>query len=70
MKQMRTRSILELLADTDLIQKALNRAFRQAVLEHARAGNPVATSRDGQVVWIPPEEILREFAQPPPSDTP
>jgi hypothetical protein len=34
-------------------------------LQHARAGNPVATMRDGKVVWIPPEEIFAQFATPP-----
>jgi hypothetical protein len=25
---------------------------------HKRLGNPIAEWRDGEVVWIPPEEIL------------
>lgn len=56
-----TRSIDELFADDALITDAINRAMREAVLSHARAGNPVATCRDGQVVWISPEEILERF---------
>jgi hypothetical protein len=51
-------SIDEILADHDAITDALDRAVRDAVLTHARAGNPVATWRDGKVVWISPEEIL------------
>lgn len=39
------------------IDEAMKRAVREAVLEHKRAGNPIATWRDGKVVWIPPEEI-------------
>jgi hypothetical protein len=53
------------LADPKLIQAALQRAGREALLQHARAGNPVSVLRDGKVVWIPPEEILARFAAPP-----
>ena len=31
--------------------------LRAALLDHKRAGNPVAVWRDGQVVWIAPEDI-------------
>jgi hypothetical protein len=30
---------------------------RAALLDHKRAGNPVATWENGQVVWIQPEDI-------------
>lgn len=63
MKENDTRSIREKLADLELIQNALDRAVREAVLSHARAGNPVAVWRDGKVVWIPPAEILAEYSQ-------
>lgn len=36
---------------------ALRRAARSALLEHKRAGNPVASWEDGKVVIIPAEEI-------------
>ena len=36
---------------------ALRRAVRSALLEHKRAGNPVAAWKDGKVVIIPAEEI-------------
>jgi hypothetical protein len=36
-------SISELLADHSLITEAIRRAVREAVLQHARAGQPVAT---------------------------
>ena len=41
----------------DEIREALCRAVQQALLEHKRAGNPVAVSEDDQVVWIQPEQI-------------
>ena len=37
----------ERLQDTNLIQKALARAVREALLRHKQAGNPVAVWRDG-----------------------
>ncbi|HYY98646.1 MAG TPA: SDR family oxidoreductase, partial [Pyrinomonadaceae bacterium] len=40
----------------------LRRAARRALLAHKRAGNPVATWRDGRVALIPPEEIPVEEA--------
>ena len=39
------------------IDEAMKRAVREAVLEHKKAGNPIAAWRDGKVVWIPAEEI-------------
>jgi hypothetical protein len=56
------RSITELLANHALVTAAITRAVRRAVLEHARAGRPVAAWQDGKVVWISPEEILARFA--------
>jgi hypothetical protein len=35
----------------------LRRAVREALLVHKKLGNPVATSRDGVVVIVPPDEI-------------
>ena len=43
--------------DIPRIERALQRAVRAALLDHKRAGNPIAVWRDGQVVWIPPDEI-------------
>ena len=39
------------------IEEILRRAVRHALLMHKRAGNPIAISKDGKVVIIPPEEI-------------
>ncbi|HXG67154.1 MAG TPA: hypothetical protein VNO70_18775, partial [Blastocatellia bacterium] len=39
------------------LEEVLWRAVRQALLMHKRAGNPVASWKDGKVVMIPPEEI-------------
>ena len=50
-------SLAERLMDIRLIETALARAVRNALLHHKRAGNPVAEWRDGRVVWIAPEDI-------------
>ena len=41
----------------DEIKKAYDRAVREALLMHKRAGNPVPIERDGQIVWLQPNEI-------------
>ena len=41
----------------DEINKACERAVREALTKHKRAGNPVAISRDGKVVLLQPHEI-------------
>jgi hypothetical protein len=46
-----------LLEDGTAIDKAVKRATRQAVLQHKRAGNPIAIWSRGKVVWLKPEEI-------------
>jgi hypothetical protein len=40
------------------IGKILQKGVRQALLIHKRLGNPIAVWQDGQVVIIPPEEIV------------
>lgn len=57
------RTIAALMADHMLITTAATRAVREAVLGHARAGHPVATSQDGKVVWVPAGEVLSRLGQ-------
>jgi hypothetical protein len=47
----------ELAHDIPRILRALREAVREALLDHKRAGNPVAIWRDGRVVWVQPEDI-------------
>jgi hypothetical protein len=51
------RTLEARLRDDRLIEAALRRAVREALLDHKRAGNPVPVWRDGRVVWIAPEDI-------------
>ena len=43
---------------TEQITAAIQRAVREAVINHARLGHSVPEWRDGKVVWVSPEEIL------------
>lgn len=44
-------------ADGHLIDEAIREGVHRALLEHKRAGNPVAVWRDGKVVMLQPEAI-------------
>jgi hypothetical protein len=48
---------IDRIGDVARIQAAVSEGVRKALLDHKRAGNPVAVWRDGQVVWIAPEDI-------------
>ena len=45
-------------ADDRAVESTLNRAVREALLRHKRLGESIAIWRDGQVVIVPPEEIV------------
>lgn len=45
------------LTQAKAVEAAVREAVQEAVLEHKRAGNPVAAWRHGQVVWIPADQI-------------
>jgi len=40
------------------IGEVLQRAVNHALLMHKRLGNPIASWKDGEVVIIPPEDIV------------
>ena len=56
--------------DLPRILEALNQAVREALLDHKRAGNPVAIWHNGRVEWIAAEDIPVEDPIPPPSSSP
>ncbi len=43
--------------DVPRILEALRLAVQAALLDHKRAGNPVAIWKDGRVEWVQPEDI-------------
>jgi hypothetical protein len=55
------------LAELKTLETALQKAFREVILSHARAGRAVPTWRDGQVVWLSPEQVFAELGAPPPA---
>lgn len=42
---------------SDEINKAYERAVREALLKHKQAGNPIAVEQDGKIVILQPDEI-------------
>jgi hypothetical protein len=52
------KSVGELLSDTERVTDAVRQAGREARLRHKQLGVPLVVWRDGQVVLIPPEEIV------------
>lgn len=52
-----TDRISEIFEDKEKITRALSRAVNEALLQHKKAGNPVASWKDGRIVWIQPEDI-------------
>ena len=53
----RKKSILELMTEGDEIDRALQRAVREALIRHKKLGESVAVWQDGKAVILPPEEI-------------
>ena len=45
-------NIEEIFSDEKQITETLQRAVREAVLMHKRAGNPIAVWKDGKAVWV------------------
>lgn len=40
-----------------LIDEALEQGVRDAMLRHKKDGLPVAIERDGEIVWLMPEDV-------------
>src|SRR5688500_10370092 len=62
MSEQPRRSIAELLADHSTINAAIDRAMKDALVRHARAGQRVAGWEGGRVVWVLAEEALSRLA--------
>jgi hypothetical protein len=58
MGRVKPKDIGTILADGRAVDKAIRNAVRAALLQHQRAGNPVAEWRGGKVVWVRPRDIL------------
>lgn len=49
--------------------KILQSGIHAALLKHKQAGNPICVDKDGEVIWIPPDQILIETGQDPEKDS-
>ncbi len=61
-------TISDIFDDENAIPQALSAAIRDTALEHKQKGLPLAVWREGNVAWIPPEEI--EVGHDLPSEVP
>jgi hypothetical protein len=68
MAEERMRSIAEMIDDDELMTEAIRQGVREELLSHARAGNSVPISENGQIVWLSPDEIYRRLGFTPPAD--
>lgn len=57
-------TLQELFEDGRAIDEALKQAARDARRLHKALGNPMATWRDGRVVWVQPEDIQVDDESP------
>lgn len=62
MKKNRPKDIDKIFREGVLIDRALAKAAREAILLHKRAGLPVVVWRNGRTVRMDPDEILEERA--------
>lgn len=49
--------ISKILNDPAKITRIIQEGIQAALLKHKLAGNAICESRNGKVIWIPPEEI-------------
>lgn len=67
-RPIKTIDVGEILADTERVTEAVRQAGRDARLKHKQLGVPLVVWRDGQVVEIPPEEIVVDPPEAPAAD--
>ncbi len=59
------RAPVDRVDDIPRILEAMRQAVREALLDHKRAGNPVAVWRNNRVEWIQPEDSPVELDDEP-----
>ncbi len=64
MKADHPKDIGKIFRDGTLIEKAVKEAALEAKRTHQRLGLPAAVWRDGQVVWVPADELESESDEP------
>ena len=66
MSEKMSPDVAAILAEAEKVEAAVQAAVRDALIAHKRAGNPIVVWENGQVVWIPPDQI-EIFEEPPKS---
>jgi hypothetical protein len=57
MKTEAQKDISRIVEDRRLIDEALKQGVRDAMLRHKQDGLPVVIYRDGQTVWVMPQDL-------------
>jgi hypothetical protein len=52
-----TPNVAEILKQGKAIEDAVRRGWRDAVVLHKKLGQPMVVWKDGEVVWVSPEEL-------------
>lgn len=50
--------IWKIMSDPEKVRQIMQMGINDALRQHKLAGNPICAWRDGEIVWIPPEQIL------------
>jgi hypothetical protein len=50
--------VKDIFDDDDAMDRLAGKAIRDAMRRHKERGESIVTMRDGEIVWIPPEEIV------------
>ena len=61
MRQAKVKDIGRIFAKGTAIDEAVRRAARKAIEQHRRAGLPLVVYRDGEIAWVPAEELEAEL---------
>jgi hypothetical protein len=57
MKNGKSENLNRLAQETADVEAAARRAARKALQDHKRTGDPIVVFKDGEVRWIPADEI-------------
>lgn len=57
MSEREPKDVRQIMLDGTAVQRALRESRLRMLDRHKRLGNPIVVWKDGQVVWIPAEDI-------------
>lgn len=63
MKPLDERSLAEKLRDSQLVLTAIRRGRMEAMKRHIAGGVPMVAMRDGEIVFLQPEELKIQLEQ-------